>query len=727
MQPTPTILVVDDQSSAREVLSGLLAGQNYHLAFAGNGEEALTKAVALTPDLILLDVMMPGMDGFEGCVWLRADPHLAEIPIIMVTSLDDRDSRLRGLAVGIDDFISKLFDGLELGARIKTITRLDRYRRLLLERAYRQQAEQEIYRRNRELTLLNQVIMAAASTLNVQDILHLACEALAQAFELPQATALLLNEARTEFVAIVEYLAPAIGLGQARLGQEKLTPQGNSSNGTIPLVGLWSEYLLEYKIPLVITGTEANPPLAQVYEVMRQRGLASLLIVPIVIDHETVGLIELGATERRHLSAQALTLTQSIATAIGQALETARLYQNLQHYVASLEDTVAKRTRELQNERDRIRAILEALGEAVVVTDTAGAIQYLNPATVALTGFTEAEALGQNWRLWQSRKTREWDDGATGEPLYAEIAEQVGAGQTWRGEVNNQRKDGSLYDALLTVAPLFDPNRPNQPIGFVSVQNNITPLKEAERLRAVVQGREKQAALDRLRQTFLSTVNHELRTPLALIFQIIEMFENGHLGKLRLVQRNALMALRRQIKILGQMVEGLTRLAAFLSKQETVRPVLARLEPVFQNVIPLAKFMARSKEIILETDITPDLPPLPLDVKQIDEALTQLLDNAVKFNRAGGKIMLSAQADDKWVTITISDTGVGIETEQLDRIWELFEQGTDPLRRAQEGLGLGLVLARYIVEADRGTIEVESTLGQGSTFTVKLPRLKSVN
>lgn len=642
MQPTPTILVVDDQSSACEVLSGLLAGQNYHLAFAGNGEEALTKAVALTPDLILLDVMMPGMDGFEGCVWLRADPHLAEIPIIMVTSLDDRDSRLRGLAVGIDDFISKLFDGLELGARIKTITRLDRYRRLLLERAYRQQAEQEIYRRNRELILLNQVIMAAASTLNVQDILHLACEALAQAFELPQATALLLNEARTEFVAIVDYLAPAIGLGQ-----EKLTPQGNSSNGTIPLVGLWSEYLLEYKIPLVITGTEANPQLAQVYEVMRQHGLASLLIVPIVIDHQTVGLIELGTTERRHLSAQALTLTQSIATAIGQELETARLYQNLQHYVASLEDTVTQRARELQNERDRIRAILEALGEAVVVTDTAGTIQYLNPASVALTGFTEAEALGQNWRLWQSRKTRERNDETASELLYAEIAAQVGAGQTWRGEVNNQRKDGSLYDALLTVAPLFDPNHPNQPIGLVSVQNNITPLKEAERLRAVVQGQEKQAALDRLRQTFLSTVNHELRTPLALIFQIIEMFENGHLGKLRLVQRDALMALRQQIKILGQMVESLTRVAAFLGKQETVRPVLARLEPVFQNVIPLAEFMARSKEIILETDITPDLPPLPLDVKQIDDALTQLLDTAVKFNRPGGKIMLSAQADDK--------------------------------------------------------------------------------
>jgi two-component system CheB/CheR fusion protein len=139
----------------------------------------------------------------------------------------------------------------------------------------------------------------------------------------------------------------------------------------------------------------------------------------------------------------------------------------------------------------------------------------------------------------------------------------------------------------------------------------------------------------------------------------------------------------------------------------------------------VAQFKARSKEIIIETEIASPLPFFPLDVKQMEEALLQLLDNAIKFNQQGGKIKISAQCDDNWVIIGVSDTGKGIEAEFMDKIWELFEQGTDPIRRAQEGLGLGLVLVRYIVEAHRGLIEVASILGQGSTFTIKLPRTES--
>jgi signal transduction histidine kinase len=217
-----------------------------------------------------------------------------------------------------------------------------------------------------------------------------------------------------------------------------------------------------------------------------------------------------------------------------------------------------------------------------------------------------------------------------------------------------------------------------------------------------------------------------MRTPIALISQTIEMLESFQLGYLTPEQLDAIMAMRRQSKTLGQMIEGLTKVAGFLSKQETVRPVLAQLEPVFNTVLPLAEFKARNKEIIVETEIAPQLPFFPLDVKQMEEALTQLIDNAIKFNQRGGKIKISAQADNHWVTIAVSDTGKGIEAEALHRIWDLFEQGTDPVRRAQEGLGLGLVLVRYIVEAHRGIVEVKTVLGQGSTFTIKLPRKKPV-
>ncbi len=135
MKPTSTVLIVDDQPSMRDVLKRLLRNQGYELAFATNGQEALTKAAELIPDVILLDVMMPIMDGFEVCRRLRADSTLAQVPILMVTSLKDRDSRLRGIKAGADDFVSKPYDIFELRARIETISKLNRYRRLLTEQA----------------------------------------------------------------------------------------------------------------------------------------------------------------------------------------------------------------------------------------------------------------------------------------------------------------------------------------------------------------------------------------------------------------------------------------------------------------------------------------------------------------------------------------------------------------------------------------------------------------
>lgn len=125
------ILVVDDEIVSRYTVEALLTSEGYTLIFAENGEEALKKAATLIPDLMLLDVMMPGMNGFEVCQQLRANPRLAELPVVMVTALDDRESRLRGLEVGADDFMSKPFDRAELRARIRTITRLNRYRRLV--------------------------------------------------------------------------------------------------------------------------------------------------------------------------------------------------------------------------------------------------------------------------------------------------------------------------------------------------------------------------------------------------------------------------------------------------------------------------------------------------------------------------------------------------------------------------------------------------------------------
>ena len=135
MDDKPTIIIVDDDPAGRESICGFFISQGYHLLEAADGPSAIALAKEHIPDLILLDVMMPGMDGFEVCRVLRQDPVLREIPILMVTALDDRESRLAGIEAGADDFISKPLDRVELRARVRSITRLNRYRHLLLERA----------------------------------------------------------------------------------------------------------------------------------------------------------------------------------------------------------------------------------------------------------------------------------------------------------------------------------------------------------------------------------------------------------------------------------------------------------------------------------------------------------------------------------------------------------------------------------------------------------------
>ena len=139
-----TILIVDDEPGGRYTLESILEEQGYQIEMAESGMDAIEKAHQLLPDVILLDVMMPGMDGFEVCQRIRKDPILAEIPIIMLTALDDRKSFLHGLESGADDYITKPYDRYELRARLLGITRLNRYKKLLDERANIEQAHEQL-------------------------------------------------------------------------------------------------------------------------------------------------------------------------------------------------------------------------------------------------------------------------------------------------------------------------------------------------------------------------------------------------------------------------------------------------------------------------------------------------------------------------------------------------------------------------------------------------------
>jgi signal transduction histidine kinase len=156
-----TILVIDDDLIIRTTLAALLEKPNYHVEMAEDGIQGIEMAKQLNPDVILLDVMMPRMNGYEVCHRIRSDPQIAEVPIIMITALDDQDAKLNGLVAGADDFLAKPFDSLELEIRLHTLRHVDRYRHLINEREKLKAALAELSTKNRQLQILSRQVLDA--------------------------------------------------------------------------------------------------------------------------------------------------------------------------------------------------------------------------------------------------------------------------------------------------------------------------------------------------------------------------------------------------------------------------------------------------------------------------------------------------------------------------------------------------------------------------------------
>ncbi|HNH05416.1 MAG TPA: response regulator [Anaerolineales bacterium] len=159
----PKILIIDDDAVARAAVEGLLASEPYETYFASNGFDGISMAVNLHPDVVLLDVMMPKMNGFEVCRSIRSMPEIAEAPIILITSLDDHESRIQGLRAGADDFVTKPYNSMELFARLQTILRLNRYRRIA-------EQKEELQTLNKQLLVAyNKTIEGWSQALDLRD------------------------------------------------------------------------------------------------------------------------------------------------------------------------------------------------------------------------------------------------------------------------------------------------------------------------------------------------------------------------------------------------------------------------------------------------------------------------------------------------------------------------------------------------------------------------------
>ncbi|MFH1008573.1 MAG: ATP-binding protein [Candidatus Latescibacterota bacterium] len=355
---------------------------------------------------------------------------------------------------------------------------------------------------------------------------------------------------------------------------------------------------------------------------------------------------------------------------------------------SALEEMVAQwqaRVDEIAEAGARTEAVLDGMTEGVLVVDAGGRILRSNLALRSMVqppADVEGESVAEVIRsaVLQEALDRVLE---TGEAAAVEIA--------------------LMFPAHKTLEVSLSPIRVG---GVVAVFHDAT-----ERRR-----------LERVRRDFVANVSHELRTPLTAIKGYVETLLDGgiedqkqSLDFLRVIQRHG--------NRLGALLGDLLELARIESGEVRAEAKAVDLRSVALGCMQSVEAQAAGKRVTLNVDLSEDIPPLWVAPEPLERVLTNVLDNAVKYNREGGSVTVEALAEKEEVQVRVRDTGVGIPSSELPRIFERFYRVDKSRSRALGGTGLGLSIVKHLVEGWRGRVWAESVLNQGSTFYFTVPRM----
>jgi signal transduction histidine kinase len=230
--------------------------------------------------------------------------------------------------------------------------------------------------------------------------------------------------------------------------------------------------------------------------------------------------------------------------------------------------------------------------------------------------------------------------------------------------------------------------------------------------------------LDDLHSTFIQNVSHELRTPLTIIQGYAELLGDGSLGALAPEQQEAVFVIVDRVCALRTLVERINILLEIEAHAIILLPLA--LDEIVAEVVKGRRAAATQAGLTLELHLEPGLPPVSGAPYHLQQAIDCLLENALKFTSGGGRVEVQVYTEPGWVCLAVTDTGIGMTEEELERIFTRFYQRDRSTTRQYRGIGLGLTLVRAVIEEHSGRVEVESQLGQGSRFTMKLPALSPV-
>jgi PAS domain S-box-containing protein len=365
--------------------------------------------------------------------------------------------------------------------------------------------------------------------------------------------------------------------------------------------------------------------------------------------------------------------------------------------------------KEAEEEAHRFRLLVETVKDyAIFMLDPTGRVSTWNPGAERIKGYKASEIIGQHFSKFYA--PADVDSGKCDREL--EVAQRDGRFEEegWR-----LRKDGTRLWANVTITALR--SKDGVLVGYAKVTQDLTERKEAEEERLRLAQSEES---ERRNQEFLAIMGHEMRNPLSPMVTAL------HLIQLR-GGRNC----DREIEVLGRQLAHMTRLvddilnaARFLRDDVPLVRKVTEIGDILANAVDVAAPLLEEKRHRLEIQVPSGGLLVDADPERMTQVFGNMLNNAAKYTDNGGVIRISASSTGDGVTVTIEDNGMGISSDLLPRVFDLFTQAEQGIDRRPGGLGIGLAVAKRLIAAHRGDVVAESRgLGSGSRFTVRLPRV----
>ena len=419
--------------------------------------------------------------------------------------------------------------------------------------------------------------------------------------------------------------------------------------------------------------------------------IRSHVAAPIHVNGQVIGFLNLDSAMVHAFSDLDADRLMAFADQAATAIRNAELFQAISRQTEELERRVAERTAQLEHERAQLRTILDSMNEGVIY-DERFEVRYINRALTELVGYKMREWKGY-LELLRPESTSEGEMRRTLDSLYDTVAD----GAYWSAELRLRHKDGAEFDAAVTCSPVQ--NAEGEVTGAVTVIRDISQEK----------------ALQAQKQRFVAYASHELRTPITNLKTRLYLMRRQP-GQLD----NHLEILEEVTDRMKRLVEDLLDVSRFERGVISLQPVMIDVQTLANSVAVMQAPEAERKGVAMRLDIPPGRTEIYGDPERIVQVMTNLVVNAINYTPTGGEVTLAVRAAtqrDRFVTIDVRDTGVGIAPEHLQNIFQPFFR----VDKRVEGTGLGLSITQQIVELHGGTITVDSVLGAGSTFHVRLP------